>query len=172
MTDAGTFNTNQVDKLKMRPIRKSEHLLFSFLGFHYFWNGADGNTIPLLYTAPAWFAPLIIVPYMLTSLVNIHNFGGVKYFITEEDEIVGTVILKNRQGMLCLYSLAVVPSKRKRGIGFSVLAQAEKVAEQFKLQGLEVEVLKSNVSAQRLYLKFGFKMVAEGQMTKVFRKQV
>jgi ribosomal-protein-alanine N-acetyltransferase len=74
--------------------------------------------------------------------------------------------------MLCLYSLAVVPSKRKRGIGFSVLAQAEKVAEQFKLQGLEVEVLKSNVSAQRLYLKFGFKMVAEGQMTKVFRKQV
>ncbi|MCW4023448.1 MAG: GNAT family N-acetyltransferase [Candidatus Bathyarchaeota archaeon] len=158
--------------LKMQKIGKSERLLFSFLGFRFFWNGADGNAIPMLPSNPAWLASLIVIPYMLSSLINVHDSGGVKYFIKEANEVVGTASLKVHQDTLKLQGLAVLPLKRKRGIGFFVLAEAEKFAKQMKLQWLEVEVLSGNVSAQRLYLKFGFKIYAKGRMALVFRKQI
>jgi len=41
-----------------------------------------------------------------------------------------------------------------------------------KLRWLELEVLKRNVPAQRLYWKFGFKIYAERRLTLVLRKRV
>ncbi len=109
---------------------------------------------------------------MLASLVNSHNAGGLKYFVKEEKEVAGIAILKVHKVTLSIRSLAVSPIKRKRGVGFFVLGQAEKFAKQMELPWLEVEVLKDNVSAQGLYRKFGFEVYEEGRMTVVFRKRV
>ncbi len=158
--------------LKMEPIRKRDSLLFSFLEFRFFWNSPNGKALPMLYGNPAWLAPLITIPYILAALVHVRNFGGVKYFIRVENEVAGTVLLKVHQDTLALRSFAVSPIKRKHGVGFFVLVQAEKLAKQMKLPWLEVEVLKGNVSAQRLYWKFGFKIYAEGRLTFVLRKRV
>jgi ribosomal protein S18 acetylase RimI-like enzyme len=167
-------NLMKVDRgnLKMQSIGKRDLLLFSFLGFRFFWNSTGGKTMPLLSNNPWWLATLIAIPYMLASLVHVHNFGGVKYFIRAENEVVGTALLKVNQDALSLRSLTVSPTKRKRGIGFFVLVQTEKFAKQMKLAWLEVEGLKGNVSALRLYRRFGFKIYGEGRLTFVLRKRV
>ena len=158
--------------LKMQSVSKRDLLLFSFLGFRFFWNSPDGKAMPLLNSNPGWLAPLIVTPYMLASLVNSHNAGGVKYFVKEEKEVAGIAILKVHKDTLSIRSLAVSPTMRGRGVGFFVLGQAEKFAKQMKLPWLEVEVLKDNVTAQGLYRKFGFETYEEGRMTVVFRKRV
>jgi len=156
----------------MRKVGKGELLLFSFRGFCYFWSSPDGKAMPMLNHNPRWLAPLIVAPYMLASLVNVHNQGGVKYFIKEKKEVVGTTIFKVHKDTLSIRSLAVSSSKRKHGVGFFVLCQAEKLAQQTNQTWLEVEVLKGNVSALRLYRKFGFELCFEGRLTVVLRKRV
>lgn len=156
----------------MQSVGNSDLLLFSFLGFRFFWNSPDGKALPVLNGNPSWLAPLIVTPYMLASLVNVHNRGGVKYFIKEENEVVGTAVLKVHKGTLCVRSLSVSPAKRNCGVGFFILVQAEKLAQQIKLRWLEVEVLKDNVSAQRLYRKFGFEPYSEGKLSVVLKKRV
>ncbi len=159
-----------IDNLKMEAIEKGKFLLFSFLEFRFFWNSPNGKAIPMLLGNPAWVAPLIAVPYMLAAVG--YNFRGAKYFIREENEIAGTAILKARQDALIVHSLAVSPIKRKRGVGFFVLVQAEKLAKHMKLRWLELNVLKSNIPAQRLYSKFGFKIYAKRRLSLGLRKRV
>ncbi len=161
-----------VANLRMVPISKSERLLFSFLGFRYFWNSPNGNAMPLLQSNPTWLAPIIVIPYMLSSLVHVRNFGGVKYFVRARNEIVGITLLKVQKDTLSIRSLAVSPLNRKRGVGFFVFVEAERLAKQMKLPWLEVEVLKGNVAAKKLYLKFGFTVYAEGRMALELRKRV
>ncbi len=156
--------------LKMETVDKGEFLLFSFLEFRFFWNSPNRSAIPILFGNPAWLAPLIAIPYMLAALA--YNFGGKKYFIREENEVAGTAILKVRQDVLIVQSLAVSPVRRKYGIGFFVLVQSEKLAKQMKLPWLELEVLKANAGAQRLYRKFGFKVCTEKRLSLVLRKRV
>jgi len=159
-----------IDNLKMESIGKGEFPLFGFLEFRFFWKSPNGKAMPMLLGNPAWLAPLIAVPYMLVALV--YNFGGTRYFIRREKEVAGIIILKVRQDALIVQSLAVSPMKRKSGVGFFVLVQAEKLARRMKLPWLELEVLKRNVPAQRLYWKFGFKIYAERRLALVLRKRV
>jgi ribosomal protein S18 acetylase RimI-like enzyme len=169
----GTGRTDKTEsRLKMQSISKRESLLFSFIGFRFFWNSPDGKAIPLLNSNPSWLAPLIVTPYMLASLVNIHNLNGTKYFLREEDQVVGTAILKVHQDTLSISALAVSPTKRKRGIGFFTLYEAEMIARKMRLSWLEVELLKDNIAAYRLYRKFGFETYADGRITSVLRKRV
>ncbi len=160
----------EIGNFEIEQIRKGKLPLFSFLEFRFFWNSPNGKAIPMLSGNPAWLAPLIAVPYMLGALV--YNFRGAKYFIKVENDIAGTVILKVRQDALIVHSLSVSPIKRKRGVGFLILGQAEKSAKRMKLPWLELDVLKGNLSAQRLYRKFGFRLYAEKRLTLVLRKRV
>jgi ribosomal protein S18 acetylase RimI-like enzyme len=159
-----------IGNLKMESIGKGEFPLFSFLEFRFFWNSPNGKAMPMLFGNPAWLAPLIAVPYMLAALV--YNFRGARYFIRGENEVAGILVLKVRQDALIVHTLAVSPIKRKRGVGFFVLVQAEELAKQMKLPWLELEVLKRNVPAQRFYWKFGFKIHAERRLSLVVRKRV
>ncbi len=156
--------------LEMKAVSRGEFPLFSFLEFRFFWNSPNRAAIPILFGNPAWVAPLIAIPYMLAAFA--YNFGGKKYFIREENEVAGIAILKVRQDALIVQSLAVSPVKRKRGIGFFVLGQVEMLAKDMKLPWLELEVLKSNITAQRLYWKFGFKICTEKRLTLVLMKRV
>ncbi len=156
--------------LKIEPASKDEFLLFSFLEFRFFWNSPDGKAIPVLLGNSPLLAPLVAVPYMFAA--SVYNFRGAKYFIREENEVVGILILKIRGDALFVQSLAVSPTKRKRGVGFLVLVQVEESAKRLRLRWLELEVLKGNVAAQRLYWKFGFRFYFERGLTLVLRKRV
>ena len=156
--------------LRLESIGKCEFPLFSFLEFRFFWNSPNRKAIPVLYGSPFWLGPLIAVPYMLAAWV--YNLGGAKYFVRVGTEVAGTVILKVRHDSLVVHSLAVSPIIRKHGVGLFALVHAQKLARQMKLPWLELEVLKGNVSAQKLYWKFGFRVYAERRLTISLRKRV
>jgi ribosomal protein S18 acetylase RimI-like enzyme len=67
-----------------------------------------------------------------------------------------------------LLALAVLPTYQRRGIGSKLLAHvievAERVAPSSRITALRLTVAESNVSAQRLYARSGFRLV-EGSAT-------
>jgi len=159
-----------VGSLKMESVGKGEFPLFSFLEFRFFWNSPNGNAMPVLFGNPAWLAPLIVVPYMLAALV--YNFGGAKYFIKIRNEVAGILILKRQQDVLIVRTLAVSPTHRKHGVGLFILERTENLARRMNLQWLELEVLKHNIPAQRLYERFSFKIHATHRLSLVLRKRI
>jgi GNAT superfamily N-acetyltransferase len=159
-----------IGNLKMESVGKGDFPLFSFLEFRFFWNSPDGKAMPMLFGNPAWLAPLIVVPYMLAALV--YNFGGAKYFIKLRNEVAGILILKRQQDVLILRTLAVSPMYRKHGVGLFILERTENLARRTKMQWLELEVLKHNIPAQRLYERFRFKIHVTHRLSLVLRKRV
>jgi len=165
-----SFVKADVGNLKMESVGKGDFLLFSFLEFRFFWNSPNGNAMPMLSGNPAWLAPLIVVPYMLAALV--YNLRGAKYFIKLRNEVAGILILKKQQDVLILRTLAVSPTHRKHGVGLFILERTENLARRMKLQWLELDVLKHNIPAQRLYKRFCFKIHAVHRLSLVLRKRV
>ena len=159
-----------IGNLKMESVGKGGFPLFSFLEFRFFWNSPNGKAMPVLFGNPAWLAPLIAVPYMLAALV--YNFGGAKYFIKLRNEVAGILVLKKQQNVLIVRTLAVSPTHRKHGVGLFILERTENLARRMKLHWLELEVLKHNIPAQRLYERFFFKIHATHRLSLVLRKRI
>ncbi len=148
-----------------------EFPLFKLLEFCYFWNSPNGEAMPFARARPpALLAPLSMVPYMLAG--EVYNSGGRRYFIREDDKVVGILVLKVRHDAMFVSTLATSPTKRGRGVGTFVLGQAEGAAKSMNLPWLELEVLKHNVHARRLYSRSGFKICARRRWSLALRKPV
>ncbi len=105
------------------------------------------------------------------------------FWVTEEPggEISSFIVLlrrKNSSGMR-IYSVAVSPGYRGKGLGRLLLAEAEKRAKEAGLNHLRLEVSVLNESAVRLYLNYGFEVFGErpayyknGSKALLMRKEV
>lgn len=72
------------------------------------------------------------------------------------DEILGYLGLRILAGEAHLTTIAVKESKRRRGVGESLLAWAIEFARQMGASLLTLEVRASNLPARSLYRKYGF----------------
>ncbi|MGE4215335.1 MAG: ribosomal protein S18-alanine N-acetyltransferase [Anaerotignaceae bacterium] len=54
-------------------------------------------------------------------------------------------------------NVAVLPEYRRYGIGNALMEEFIKIAQDYEMIGITLEVKMSNLPAQRLYTKFGFK---------------
>ena len=74
----------------------------------------------------------------------------------------------NAEVVADLLALAVLPAYQRRGIGTKLLAHvievAERVAPSSRISALRLTVAESNIAAQRLYARAGFRIV-EGSAT-------
>jgi ribosomal-protein-alanine N-acetyltransferase len=78
----------------------------------------------------------------------------------EEDlTIIGYMIFWIVTDELHLLNVAVDPARRRRGIGERLIRRLLQIAEKKKVRKGMLEVRASNMSAQRLYRKFGFREV-------------
>ncbi|MFH1823631.1 MAG: ribosomal protein S18-alanine N-acetyltransferase [Candidatus Firestonebacteria bacterium] len=59
-----------------------------------------------------------------------------------------------------IVNLAVHPSFRKKRIGSQILTEMLKISKEKGAKFATLEVSQSNISAQKLYKKFGFKIIA------------
>ncbi len=73
--------------------------------------------------------------------------------------VVGYAVLVYREGEAKIMSIAVKKEFRRRGIGKMLLREAIKKAKEKGSRRLLLEVRVSNVAAQQLYKKFGFRVV-------------
>jgi ribosomal-protein-alanine N-acetyltransferase len=77
---------------------------------------------------------------------------------TEQSSLVGYALLLFSAQKDCarLYSLAVAPEQKGRGVGSSLLKQAERVATRRGSVRLRLEVEESNAAARQLYVTHGY----------------
>ena len=77
---------------------------------------------------------------------------------TRDGTITGyaLVLFRANSGVARLYSIAVAPHARRRGIGVTLLAAAEKVARAQKCTMLRLEVHEKNAAAIARYRKAGY----------------
>jgi len=54
-------------------------------------------------------------------------------------------------------NVAVLPEYRRQGIGDAIMVEFIKIAQEREMIGITLEVKISNLSAQKLYTKFGFR---------------
>jgi ribosomal protein S18 acetylase RimI-like enzyme len=131
--------------LEVRPVRTREHLLFNLLNFQYF-RRADGVRL-LMEGGP--FAVFVVIPYVVFS--ELYFFKQWRYFILLRRRVVGVLALREEIRTLYISSLAVSPDCRKIGIATYILNNAAAIASRLCKEALDLEVLKKNTPAIRLF---------------------
>jgi len=103
----------------------------------------------LSYSDP-WPREIFMVDYLFNS--------SSEYFVAKmQGKIVGFIGIWYEGKKLHIINVAVHPDERGKGIGTNLLLFAINLSKELGYETVYLEARKSNVSAQRLYKKLGFK---------------
>lgn len=91
------------------------------------------------------------------------------YFVKIDAKIVGLWAVQEQHESLLVASLGVAKGYRRLGIGTRILVHVEAVARHMGKRWLEVDVLRKNIPAQRLYTKYGFSFIQGGRIHYIMR---
>ncbi len=152
-------------QLTFRTVRKSENLYFAILTFIFFRKSEGGNY--LIFGSPVPFVPIMLLVYFFWQEIAL--FRAKRYFITINGYIVGLFAISEKPGALFVEVLAVAPGFRKKGIAIFVLGIITAAAVKSGKE-LELSVFKSNIPAQHLYQKNGFRKKKDKKMSIILRK--
>lgn len=91
------------------------------------------------------------------SLINDLNNENYSYFILKsEDEICGFIGTSRSFDTMDILSIVIAKKYRKNGLASTLLEYIFKLAKKNNIEKIFLEVRKSNIPAQNLYLKLGF----------------
>jgi len=148
-------------KLRLEAAGGMRRLQFLLLEYRFFKNSEEGSALPL--SLPLLLSPLSLMLHIVKSRALV-LLRLPCYFIRLESKIVGLLAIQEHRESLFVASLAVTEECRRVGIGSCILGYAEKIARHMGKKWLEVDVLRKNISAQRLYTKCGFKFIDNERM--------
>jgi ribosomal protein S18 acetylase RimI-like enzyme len=80
---------------------------------------------------------------------------------TQDGEMLGVAMLGVRQDRAWVTRLGVIPNTRRIGIGQTLVEGLMNQAAQLHIDFVMLEVIKNNIPAQQLFLKFGFYEIGE-----------
>jgi len=80
---------------------------------------------------------------------------------TPGGEMLGVAMLGLRAGRAWLTRLGVIPNTRRNGVGQALVAGLMEQAAQLSIDFVMLEVIKHNLPAHQLFLKFGFREIGE-----------
>jgi GNAT superfamily N-acetyltransferase len=117
--------------------------------------------------------PWLLTPLsLLLHIMDSHALTLLKlpcYFTKLNKEIIGVFAFQEYHKRLLVASLGVRKQYRRLGIGGMILQQIEKTAIHMHKQWLEVDVLRKNVLARRLYTKSGFTFIQHDGKRSIMR---
>ena len=160
-------NINQ--RLKIVPVRTTEHLTFNLYNFNFFKKSERGKAM-LFFGNSAQLTLLICVPYVLGC--ELAFFRESRYFVKLKKQVVGVFVLREEPEALYVGSLGVAPEYREHGIATSILSHCTRVAKRLDKKWLELTVLKTNIPARQLYHRFGFLEKEKRKWSFVMRKSI
>ncbi len=79
--------------------------------------------------------------------------------LEQEGRVVGFLLVVYETGGLHMVNLAVDPEFRRRGLGLSALERIDELAEERGAERVVLEVRETNLAAQLLYRKAGYRAV-------------
>ncbi len=77
------------------------------------------------------------------------------------DEVLGLIMMGVRGDQTWVTRMGVVPNGRKKGIGQKLMDQLIRNSRQIGAKKIILDVIKGNIPAEKLFLKFGFKRLRE-----------
>ena len=80
---------------------------------------------------------------------------------TQEGEMLGVAMLGVREDRAWLTRLGVIPNTRRNGVGKALVGSLFEQAANLQINFVMLEVIKNNVPAHQLFLKFGFREIGE-----------
>ena len=97
-------------------------------------------------------------PYPLGYVRALYDLNHQTFLVAEKDgRPVGYVIAARDLEYGHIFSIAVHPSEREKGIGTRLVTEVLKILKSLGVTTVRLEVRKSNTSAQRFYEGLGFK---------------
>ncbi|WP_246612296.1 ribosomal protein S18-alanine N-acetyltransferase [Agarivorans albus] len=89
------------------------------------------------------------------------NFGGLyrNLGLWQDDRLLAYIILRVVAGEAELINIAVTPEQQGKGLGTQLMRVMLEMADEQQWQQILLEVRESNVSAQKLYLRFEFEQI-------------
>jgi ribosomal protein S18 acetylase RimI-like enzyme len=153
-------------KLQFEAVRGIKRLQFLLLEYRFFKNSKEGRALPL--NLPWPLSPLSLMLHIAKS----RALALLKlpcYFVKLEKRIVGLLAIQEHHESLLVASLGVAKGYRRLGIGTCILGYIETIARHMGKRWLEVDVLRKNIPAQRLYTKYGFTFIQSERMFFIMR---
>jgi len=77
-------------------------------------------------------------------------------FVAEREGVVGSIIVVFHSDASEIASVAVLPSERRRGIGMSLMREAESLSERRGCSIVTLHVSVENIGAMNLYSRLGY----------------
>ena len=153
-------------KLQFEAVKRVKRLQFLLLEYRFFKDSEDCSALSL--NLPWLLSPLSLVLHIIKS----HALALLRfpcYFVKVEMKTVGLMAIEERHESLLVASLGVAKEYRRLGIGTCILGYIETIARNEGKRLLEVDVLRKNIPAQRLYRKHGFSFVKSERMHCIMR---
>ena len=153
-------------KLQFEAVRGIKRLQFLLLEYLFFRDSEAGSALPL--SLPWLLSPLSLVLHIVkTRALALLSLPC--YFVKLETRIVGLLATQEHHESLLIASLGVANEYRRLGIGTCLLRYVEAIARHMGKRWLEVDVLRKNIPAQRLYTKYGFTFIQSERMHCIMR---
>jgi len=153
-------------KLHFEAVRGIKRLQFLLLEYRFFRDSEQGSALPL--SLPWLLSPLSLMLYIFMT----HALALLRlpcYFVKLETKIVGLLATQEYHESLLVASLGVAKEYRRLGIGTRILGYIETIAKHMGKRWLEVDVLRKNIPAQRLYMKYGFTFIQSERVYCIMR---
>lgn len=83
------------------------------------------------------------------------------YIAITDNKIIGSMAVVNHNDYSSLHLLTVHPQYRKQYLADSMIKKLFQIASKRKNQKIILDVVKGNLPAEKLYSKFGFKLIGE-----------
>ena len=101
-----------------------------------------------------------IIPWSMQSLQECYNEQYLNLKLTLNEEIIGFCISQQILDEATLFNIAIKPNFQGLGYGKHLLENLIQQLKQKKCKSIWLEVRESNIAAQTLYQKLGFKTVS------------
>jgi len=153
-------------RLQFETAKGIKRFQFLLLEYRFFKDSEKGSALPL--NLPRPLSPLSLVLHIAKS----HALVLLKlpcYFVKLETRTVGLFATQGHRESLLVASLGVAKEYRRLGIGTCILNTIERLAKRMGKRWLEVDVLKKNVPARRVYSRFGFTFIYSERRHNVIR---
>lgn len=153
-------------KLRFEVVRGIRHLQFLLLEYRFFKDSEGGSALPL--NLPWPFFPLSLMLHIVKS----RAFALLRlpcYFVKLKAKTIALWAIQEYPESLLVASLGIAKEYRRLGIGTRILVHVEAVARHMGKRWLEVDVLRKNIPAQRLYTKYGFSFIQGGRIHYIMR---
>jgi ribosomal protein S18 acetylase RimI-like enzyme len=145
-------------RLQFEPVRGVERLRFLLVEYRFFKDSEAGDALTV--SLPRLLSPLSLMLHIVKTRA-LTLVGLPCYYVKLGAKTVGLWATQEHHNSLFVASLGIAKEYRRLGLGTFILKRVESVARRMGKRWIEVDVLKKNIPAQRLYTKFGFKFKDE-----------